>query len=133
MKQHFSLVPLKLLQLRESGIWHLTEEIAHFLMKIAILFFSSTELYYFNDHFNLIYYIQTIFYRKYTQSNCIFECELKIASDRCQCVPWDYPQLERVKRMPICDRFGRECFTIIMTNASLGNTCDCPLDCETIR
>ena len=35
--------------------------------------------------------------------------------------------------MPICDRFGRECFKIIMTNTSLGNTCDCPLDCETTR
>ena len=71
-----------------------------------------------------------LFYRKYTQSNCIFECQLKTASDRCQCVPWDYPQIER---MPICHRFGRECFKTIMTNASLGNACDCPLDCETIR
>ena len=75
-------------------------------------------------------YIQTIFCRKYTQSNCIFECQLKIASQKCQCVPWDYPQIER---MPICNRFGRECFKTIMTNASLGNTCDCPLDCETTR
>ena len=45
-------------------------------------------------------------------------------------MPWDYPQIER---MPICDRFGRECFTTIMTNASLGNLCHCPLDCETTR
>ena len=74
--------------------------------------------------------ITKFFYRKYTQSNCLFECQLKDASSKCQCVPWDYPQVER---MPICDRFGRECFLIIMTNASLGNTCDCPLDCETKR
>ena len=69
-------------------------------------------------------------FRQYTQSNCIFECQLKTATDRCQCVAWDYPQL---KSMPICDRFGRECFKTIMSNASLGNTCDCPLDCETSR
>ena len=98
-------------------------------MKLANSFSSSTNCYYM--FFSLVIdYTQPFFYRKYTQSNCIFECQLKTATDRCQCVPWDYPQIER---MPVCHRFGRECFETIMTNASLGNTCDCPLDCETTR
>ena len=67
-------------------------------------------------------------YRKYTQSNCVFECQLKNASDKCQCIPWDYPQLTA---MPICDRFGRECFTSVMT--TVGPKCECPIDCETTR
>jgi len=72
-----------------------------------------------------------VLFKKYTRSNCMFECQLKTASDKCQCVPWDYPQLER---MTICDRFGRECFRKIMANESRpGNSCDCPLDCETTR
>ena len=101
----------------------------------TVVFFVALSCFLLKNVFIYTYFygidcIQTFFYRKYTQSNCIFECQLKTASDRCKCVPWDYPQIER---MPICDRFGRECFKTIMTNASLGNTCDCPLDCETTR
>ena len=104
-------------------------------MKLKILYFLSINATTYTNCANLYDFLRTLtsnfnHFRQYTQSNCIFECQLKTATERCQCVAWDYPQ---IKPMPICDRFGRKCFTTIMTNASLGNTCECPLDCETSR
>ena len=29
-------------------------------------------------------------FKIYTQSNCIYECHVKKASEYCQCVPWDF-------------------------------------------
>ena len=68
-------------------------------------------------------------FKKYTQNNCIYECELKIAYDKCHCIPWDYPHFDGF--MPICDRFGRECFKKYMAVTNSEENCDCPVDCVT--
>ena len=70
-------------------------------------------------------------FKYYTQSNCKFECQLKMAYDRCQCGPWDFPHMN--SSWPMCDRYGRECFKTMMQNASLARKCACPLDCATTR
>ena len=67
----------------------------------------------------------------YTQANCFFECHLQTAYDICQCVPWDFPQLNST--WEVCDRVARECFRTQMRNTKLDHMCNCPLDCATTR
>ena len=71
-------------------------------------------------------------FKEYSQRNCIFECQLKFAFSKCQCIPWDYPHLEN-EFHKICDRFGRDCFEKFMENTTLIKTCDCPYECATTR
>ena len=70
-------------------------------------------------------------FKGYTQANCLFECHLKAAYEKCACIPWDFPRLN--KTWPLCDRFARECFQLDMTNAEIDDQCNCPLDCATTR
>ena len=70
-------------------------------------------------------------FKGYSQANCLFECQLKIAYDKCQCVPWDYPHLN--DSWSICDRFGRECFLDMMIKVDLHKECNCILDCAITR
>ena len=71
------------------------------------------------------------FFKEYTQANCFFECHLKFAYEKCQCVPWDFPYMN--KTWPICDKFGRECFRIKMKDPNHDKQCNCHLDCATTR
>ena len=32
-------------------------------------------------------------FKIYTQEACLFECKLKIAANKCGCIPWSYPWL----------------------------------------
>ena len=74
-----------------------------------------------------------VLFSEYTQNNCQFECQPNIASEKCQCVPWDYPHLNAT--MSICDRFGRYCFMSFMANTTIFKNCgeDCPYECATTR
>ena len=71
-------------------------------------------------------------FKDYRERNCIFECQLKFAHSKCQCIPWDYPHFNDTF-MPICDRFGRICFETFMANTSIIEACDCPNDCAATR
>ena len=48
----------------------------------------------------------------YTQSACLFECQLEYSYSKCQCIPWNYPHFE--SGIPICHRFSQDCFEIAM-------------------
>ncbi len=30
-------------------------------------------------------------FKRYSKNNCLLECWVLAASDRCNCTPWDYP------------------------------------------
>ena len=69
-------------------------------------------------------------FKDYRQGNCIFECQLNIASKKCGCMPWDYPFLN--DSLPICDKFGRLCFQTTMINSESTTKCNqsqCKNDC----
>ena len=65
----------------------------------------------------------------YTQNNCRYECKMRQAVQKCQCIPWDYPQFKS-KQHPICNKFSRNCFQQVMTNAEAQRNCLCPNDCS---
>ena len=43
------------------------------------------------------------FSKTYSRQNCIFECQVKSALDKCKCVPWYIPKLEDSQ---FCDLLG---------------------------
>jgi len=48
---------------------------------------------------------------KYSQSNCIAECNFLVAAQECGCIPWNYPRLNiSANAPPHCDYKGQECF-----------------------
>ena len=67
----------------------------------------------------------------YSQKNCRYECRLKMAFERCHCIPWDFPHWE--SSQPICNRFSRKCFMDQMKNTMAVKNCSCPNDCSTTR
>ena len=67
----------------------------------------------------------------YTQANCYFECQLKIAYAKCQCHPWNFPKLN--SSWDICSWMGRKCFKRMVKETDLSSQCNCPLDCATTR
>ena len=71
-------------------------------------------------------------FKDYSQSSCLFECQLKQASRKCQCVPWNYPQLEPI---PLCNYVSQNCFEKVMGDTSVLANCssECPYDCATTR
>ena len=46
-------------------------------------------------------------FKKYTESNCKYECHVEIARETCGCVPWEYLHKTAAEE---CDVFGRTCF-----------------------
>ena len=70
-------------------------------------------------------------FTKYTQSSCLLECQVRVAYQKCQCIPWNYPHFE--DGIPICHKFPQKCFEMAMTNMTSSNTCDCPFDCAATR
>ncbi len=70
-------------------------------------------------------------FKEYSQSACLLECQLKIAYDYCQCIPWNYPQFQ--SGMPVCHAFGMFCFEQTLQNYNLNCTEDCLDDCSITR
>ena len=69
-------------------------------------------------------------FKDYRQVNCIFECEVETASNKCGCIPWDYPFLNN--SVAICDAFGRFCFKKFMEDPKTIKQCEhCAHDCTT--
>ena len=72
-------------------------------------------------------------FKDYSQSSCLFECQLKYASLKCQCVPWNYPQL--FEDIQLCNYVSQNCFEKAMGNTTILANCsaNCPYDCATTR
>ena len=69
----------------------------------------------------------------YSQSGCIFECQLEEALEFCGCTPWNYPHLKEEGFSRVCDFWGKKCFDNVMANFTLAATkCTediCPPEC----
>ncbi len=68
----------------------------------------------------------------YTYENCLFECQLKIANDKCGCIPWDFPRFG--DSTPICTlEQNFECFVdAFSTSRDLAFCNECLIDCDTV-
>ena len=51
-------------------------------------------------------------FSEYTQSACVFECMLKMAVEKCGCVPWNYPRFYLTT--DVCDYLGVFCFEKVL-------------------
>ena len=70
----------------------------------------------------------------YKQSNCHYDCHVRLAKEKCQCIPWDY--MHKHNEVEECDVFGRTCFDKAMKNPQLESENPCPHclhDCEFIK
>ena len=74
-------------------------------------------------------------FSQYSQSACRLECQVKMATSKCGCVPWDYPQLMKDNLLPVCEGWGRYCFENVVKNSSkrLKHCGHCKPDCVTTR
>ena len=70
-------------------------------------------------------------FNEYTQTGCIFECQITHGLDKCGCIPWNYPHLGDPS--PVCDYMGAYCFEEVMAETEIIQNCDCPFDCDTTR
>ena len=73
---------------------------------------------------------QGSWFSKYSQRNCVYECNARLAIERCGCIPWDFYHLGEFQE---CDVFGRTCFINTMENLThlLKSPCqNCPKDCD---
>ncbi len=53
-------------------------------------------------------------FSEYTQDGCLFECKLRQASEKCHCVPWNYPLIDSI--FSTCDYLGSFCFDRVGIN-----------------
>ena len=49
----------------------------------------------------------------YTKNNCKYECHVKLAHEKCHCIPWDFEHNIEAEE---CDVFGRKCFFDSISN-----------------
>ena len=48
--------------------------------------------------------------KNYSQQNCRYECKVNFATEKCGCIPWDFPLKPKNLTGYECDVFGRTCF-----------------------
>ena len=71
-------------------------------------------------------------FRRYTQTACMFECHLKLATKVCNCTPWDYIMYDSF--VPLCHKIKTEdCFKKILREVVDPHDCNCPSNCKTIE
>lgn len=61
-------------------------------------------------------------FKFYAMKNCQYECYIKMAEKRCQCIPWDFMHNSQALE---CDLFGRTCFYNAMKNLIKSNETHC--------
>ena len=74
-------------------------------------------------------------FKIYSKANCKYECEVSLAYNICQCIPWDFfPKLHNPKA-EVCDLFGRKCFQTAVNNITKdGNSCKhCMEECDMMK
>ena len=72
-------------------------------------------------------------FKIYSQTNCRYECHVKIAIKSCGCKPWDFIDKTEVRE---CDVFGRTCFfnTFESLTTSPDEKCrHCPKNCDFMK
>ena len=65
-------------------------------------------------------------FKRYSESNCKYECRVDLARQRCQCIPWEYMRQSQFSLEHECDVFGRTCFFEEMKNLTENPTHQCP-------
>ncbi len=71
-------------------------------------------------------------YQTYSQSACLFECQIKMAIDVCNCSSWDYPSFSDSTNL--CTVISsRKCFYNIMRETMSPKQCDCPNSCSYVQ
>lgn len=74
-------------------------------------------------------------FKDYDENNCKYECYVRMASQSCNCTPWDF--LMKDITHPECDVFGRTCFYEMikrMENAKNSDICvHCITACDAIE
>ncbi len=81
-------------------------------------------------------------FKAYSQTSCIFECQLRRATNLCNCTLWDYPKVE--PSFPTCvdqhaynidmlSLSSNVCFNTAMRKPVRPADCDCPNDCSHIQ
>ncbi len=70
-------------------------------------------------------------FKSYSQSTCFFECQLKMASQFCNCTPWNYP---RSSGDVLCiGEVAKYCFEKQMEITISPAICDCPNNCNSVQ
>ncbi|TRY70190.1 hypothetical protein TCAL_17274 [Tigriopus californicus] len=67
------------------------------------------------------------FFKHYTQTGCIYECQINYARAKCGCTPWNVPNLHSNWRL--CDFYGNSCFQYVLSSLDTSE-CDCPVNCN---
>ena len=73
-------------------------------------------------------------FKVYSKNNCLYECYISKAFEKCHCIPWDY--IHNIKEAMECDIFGRTCFTNTFENLTQfpENICpNCIEECDTVE
>ena len=68
---------------------------------------------------------QESIFKRYTESNCKYECHVTIAKQNCGCVPWDF-MAKATHLGDECDVFGRTCFFKEIKEIALNPEDVCP-------
>ncbi len=72
------------------------------------------------------------FFKTYSQSACIFECQLRKAVEGCNCTAWDYPSI--AQNIDICGgQLSVNCFYYVMSKPMKPGYCNCLSDCDSIQ
>ena len=76
------------------------------------------------------------------QENCIYECKLKWALERCKCLPWFIKQYREIQNVTVCNIFGNKCYEQKMLQANMELNfattaeipdCNCYSDCNAVK
>lgn len=67
------------------------------------------------------------FFEHYTQTGCIYECQINFARAKCGCTPWNVPNLHNSWRL--CDFHGHHCFQYELASLDT-KECNCPVNCN---
>ncbi len=70
-------------------------------------------------------------FKNYSQSSCLFECQMKKAfmgSNAPKCLPWDFPHAE--EPLSVCNGWTFDYLASTPYETTPTDNCDCPVDCN---
>ncbi len=70
-------------------------------------------------------------FKQYSNANCVFECNLVLATSKCGCVPWDFPRQDGTT--PMCAPKGSTCFRQAISAMETERCGHCIPDCNTVH
>ena len=69
-------------------------------------------------------------FKVYTNNNCLYECHVRLAAQKCNCIPWDYIGSKEVLALEECNIFGRSCFKDVMEYYTIISSDPCKRSCK---